>query len=389
MLLKHNIHLAYCTNIHRGQDWPETFAALKNHTLKVRDRVAKGRAYAIGLRLSHQAAVQLNDAETLKAFQTWLEKENCYVFTINGFPYGTFHGGRVKELAYVPDWTTPERVAYTNLLFDLLARLVPAGIEGSVSTVPCSFKPLINTKEQVAAMRKNIRQAAHHVREAERRSGKTLHLGLEPEPLCYLETSSETVAFFDELRAEFPGDEALFENLGVNYDCCHLAVEYEEAGAALERFVSNKIKISKLHFSSALKLAPDEEKKKALQAFVDPVYFHQVVARTSNGDLVRYLDLDQALAGDGHSPMETEEEWRIHFHVPLHCKPSPVFDTTAGHVLEVMDVLGKNPNLCSHVEMETYTWEVLPPELKNRDVVDQLTSEYEWTLAQLGERGLA
>src|SRR3954469_15003900 len=134
--LKHNIHLAYCTNIHRGQTWAETWEALKKYTLAVRDRVSAGKPYAIGLRLSDAASRELTDPKTLTDFRRWLEKENCYVFTINGFPYGTFHGGRVKELAYTPDWTTQDRLEYTNRLFDLLGELTPAGVAGSVSTVP-------------------------------------------------------------------------------------------------------------------------------------------------------------------------------------------------------------------------------------------------------------
>ncbi|HTG46014.1 MAG TPA: metabolite traffic protein EboE, partial [Verrucomicrobiae bacterium] len=380
MQLKHNIHLAYCTNIHRGQDWPETFQTLKQYTLPVRDRVSAGKPYAIGLRLSAQAALELSDPKTLTEFQRWLEMENCYVFTINGFPYGTFHGGRVKELAYVPDWTTNERVAYTNRLFDLLAELVPVGIEGSVSTVPGSFKPLIKTQEQVVEMRRNLWRTTEHIAEVSRRSGKMLHLGLEPEPLCYLETTAETVEFFQQMRADRPNDDRMAAHLGVNYDCCHLAVEYEKAESALERLSSNGIRISKLHFSSAMKVVPTEEAKIALRKFVDPVYFHQVIARNANGTLTRYLDLDEALQPAGATQAESEEEWRIHFHVPLHCGGATGFQTTEDHLRETMDALQKNPALCSHVEMETYTWEVLPEELKNRDVVEQLAGEYAWTL---------
>ena len=389
MRLKHDIHLAYCTNIHRGQNWAETFETLAKYVLAVRDRVARGKPYAIGLRLSNQAAVELSDRKTLGDFQRWLEKENCYVFTINGFPYGTFHGGRVKELAYVPDWTTKERVEYTNRLFDLLTELVPAGVEGSVSTVPASFKPLITTQEQVSEMRVNVWRAVEHIAKVRERSGKTLHLGLEPEPLCYLETSAETVKFIEEMRADQPGDERINECLGVNYDCCHLAVEYEHPREALEHFRSHGIRISKLHFSSAMKVRPTTETRKALQNFVDPVYFHQVIARNTDGTFTRYLDLDQALEAPSATATEREVEWRIHFHVPLHCKPSPVFDTTADHMTGVLDVLKENPKLCSHIEMETYTWEVLPPELKNRSVVDQIVGEYEWTLNQMAARGLA
>src|SRR5688572_1044041 len=150
MKLNHNLHLAYCTNIHRGETWAETFDALKKHTLSVRQRVCPDSPYAIGLRLSHRAAHELSDRATILVFQRWLAENNCYVFTINGFPYGQFHGTRVKEQVYQPDWTTPERLSYTNLLFDLLAQLLPEGVEGSVSTLPCGFKRFVTTQEQRA-----------------------------------------------------------------------------------------------------------------------------------------------------------------------------------------------------------------------------------------------
>jgi hypothetical protein len=62
---------------------------------------------------------------------------------------------------------------------------------------------------------------------------------------------------------------------------------------------------------------------------------------------------------------------------------------TNEHVQAVLDMLAASPTLCSHLEMETHTWEVLPPELKSRSIVEQLAAEYDWTLAQLRERGLA
>lgn len=389
MRLKHDIHLAYCTNIHRGQNWAETFETLEKYVLAVRDRVAAGKPYAIGLRLSNQASMELSEGATLTHFRRWLEKENCYVFTINGFPYGTFHGGRVKELAYMPDWTTDERVEYTNRLFDLLGALVPRGVEGSVSTVPASFKPLIKTQEQVARMRGNIWRAVEHIAKVRERTGKTLHLGLEPEPLCYLETSAETAAFFEEMRADRPGDERINDCLGVNYDCCHLAVEYEEPGKAIGHFEAHGIRISKLHFSSAMKVRPSAEARLALKKFIDPVYFHQVIALNRDGSFTRYLDLDVALESPAVTGTEGEQEWRIHFHVPLHCQSSTIFETTSDHMLGVLELLQENPKLCSHIEMETYTWEVLPTELKNRSVVDQIAGEYEWTLKHLAARGLA
>lgn len=386
--LSNGSHLAYCTNIHRGQTWGETLASLKEHTLAVRDRVAMDKPYAIGLRLSEEAARELSDKAELKSFQDWLDRENCYVFTINGFPYGRFHGTRVKEQVYAPDWTTPERLAYTKLLFDLLARLLPAGMEGSVSTVPCSFKEFIRSEEQEKAMRDNLWRCVEHVSEVGALSGKTLHLGLEPEPLCYLETSEETVRFYERMREEHPRDERLGKHLGVNYDTCHLAVEFEEPRDVVRRFQEHGVKISKIHLSSALKVRPTEEARRALGRFADDIYFHQVIARDSRNVITRYRDLDVALADESAAGEGDGLEWRVHFHIPLHYRATAPFGHTADHIMGLLDILNEEPGLCSHLEMETYTWEVMPGSMKERNVVDQLVAEYEWTLAKLGERDI-
>lgn len=389
MELPGGLHLAYCTNIHRGESWAETFANLERYTLRVRDRVSPGEPYAIGLRLSELASRELSEPTALRDFQRWLERHQSYIFTINGFPYGRFHGTRVKEQVYAPDWTTPERVTYTNRLFDLLAELVPSGMEGSVSTVPCSFKSFIQTNDQVRAMRARLWETIEHVASLSERCGRRLHLGLEPEPLCYLETSEETVLWFDQMREDRPGDPRLKEHLGVNYDACHLAVEFEEPHAAIARFEQHEVRLSKIHFSSALKVRPSLEVRTALAAFTDEVYLHQVVARAVDGSLRRHMDLDLALAVAAAESSHADEEWRIHFHIPLHCQRGAWFDNTSDHLTDLFDILAARPHLCSHAEMETYTWEVLPPELKQRDVVDQLVAEYKWTLARWNERAPA
>jgi hypothetical protein len=386
MQLNHGLHLAYCTNIHRGETWPETFASLKQHTLAVREKVCPHKPFAIGLRLSDQAARELYDPKILLEFQRWLEKNDCYVFTINGFPYGQFHGVRVKEQVYAPDWTSPGRLAYTNRLFDLLAKLVPAGIEGSLSTVPGSFKEFIKHNAQKKLIRENIFRCVEHLSRLGEKSKRTLHLGLEPEPLGLLENSSETISFFEQLRAENKNDPRLAEFLGVNYDTCHFAVEFEEPRKAIAAMQKAGIKISKLHLSSALKTKPTTGARAALKKFSDDVYLHQVIARGANGKLKFYRDLPDALAAKNSL---FSDEWRIHFHVPLHAPAAPPFENTNDHLLGVLDLLAENPKLCSHLEMETYTWEVLPPELKSRSVVEQLVAEYDWTLARLAERGLA
>jgi sugar phosphate isomerase/epimerase len=393
MKLNHGLHLAYCTNVHRGETWPETFAALKTCTLAVKARVSAAKPFAIGLRLSHQAATELKDPATMRDFRKWLAQNQCYVFTINGFPYGRFHGERVKERVYLPDWTCSDRLDYTNLLFDLLAQLLPENVEGSISTVPGGFKELVTTPEEGKVIRDHLWHCVEHVARLGAQTGRKLHLGLEPEPLCLLECSGETIHFFDRMRAEHPRDPRLAEHLGVNYDTCHFAVEFEEPEAALECLRQHNIRISKIHLSSALKVRPTAEVREALTAFAEDVYLHQVVVRRADGQRTIYRDLPQALArepllAESEDPTNAEE-WRIHFHIPLHSPPLPLFDTTIGHLVGTLDWLQADPARCSHLEMETYTWEVLPPEFKSRDVVDQLASEYEWTLARLTERGLA
>jgi hypothetical protein len=389
MKLKHGLHLAYCTNIHRGESWAQTFDTLQKCTLAVRQKVSPNQPYAIGLRLGADAARELSDKATLLAFQKWLEAHHCYVFTINGFPYGRFHGARVKEQVYAPDWATRERLDYTNLLFDLLGQIVPAGVEGSVSTVPVSFKEFVKDERHVREARANLWRCVEHIERVSRQTGRTLHLGLEPEPLCYLETTAESVKFFEQLRADRPGDLRLDEHLGINYDCCHLAIEFENPSEAIGRLLQHRIKISKLHLSSALKVNPTPDVRQALRAFADDIYFHQVISKSPDGAIKRYRDLDAALALHNQLPPWLNDEWRIHFHIPLHSLPTMLFDNTADHLLGVLDLLEANPKLCSHMEMETYTWEVMPPEMKNRNVVDQLVAEYEWTLKQLKARGLA
>ena len=384
MELNHGLHLAYCTNIHRGEDWAQTFKSLKTDVMSVRDRVSADKAYAIGLRLSDLASRELSDPAVLETFQQWLKDENCYIFTINGFPFGNFHGTRVKEQVYVPDWTSKERLEYTNRLFDLIAALVPDGIDGSVSTLPGSFKEFIIEESQERQIRENIWQCVEHISDLSARTGKILHLGLEPEPLGYFETSTETVRFFESLHTEHPNDSRLYEHLGVNYDTCHLAVEYEEPRVAIGALRDAGLRISKLHLSAALVVQPDDAVKGNLKAFEDDVYLHQVIEKDRLGKLNRYRDLDIALEADADA-----DEWRIHFHVPLHSPDGDWFKTTREHIIGVLDLLQEDPELCSHLEMETYTWEVLPNLMKNRDVVDQLVGEYEWTLGELAARGLA
>lgn len=388
MHLQHGIHLGYCTNIHRGETWAQTWRTLEDYTLRVKDRVAGGKPYGIGLRLGDQASRELAEPCQLAEFQEWLEKHNCYVFTINGFPYGNFHGTRVKEQVFKPDWTSQDRLEYTNRLFDILSQLLPKGMSGSVSTLPGSHKEFGIGIEELEAIFANLKACSEHIQSICDRTGQDLHLGLEPEPLGLVETSGELLKFFGLYVDQYPGDRTFLKRVGVNYDCCHLAVEFEEANEALSRIHEAGIRLSKLHLSSALKLKPTPENLDRLKSFDEPVYFHQVVIREGDTPLRRLRDIPNAMELAASMPYEIGDEWRVHFHVPLHAEPSGGFSDTKDHILGALDWLAKHPTACQHLEMETYTWEVLPEELRTGDVVDQLSAEYAWTLGELGKRGL-
>lgn len=400
MQIGDDIHLGYCTNIHRGETWAETFAGLRNYTLRVKQRVSPDAPYGIGLRLSADAAAELT-ADTAKRdeFCRWLDDNGCYVFTINGFPYGKFHGERVKEQVFRPDWTSLERLDYTNQLFDLLDKIAPKAMAGSVSTLPGSFKEFISTNkteraEQIAAIHKNLIACHRHIAELAERSGRDLHLGLEPEPLGHFETSSEAVDFFEGLWAagerEGIAVNDLQRTIGVNYDTCHLAVQFEEPGEALQRLREAGIRVSKIHLSSALRLKPESDALQRLRTFEDEVYLHQVVVREDGEVVRRFRDLPDALDDAASRTQNSEslgEEWRVHFHVPIHSQPEALFGDTRDHISGTLAVLADHPDLCSHFEMETYTWEVLPKAMRSTDVVDQLQKEYQCCLAEFAQQG--
>src|SRR5215217_3003515 len=156
MRLRAGHHLAYSTNVHPGETWAETFEALDHFMLQVKTAVAPTEPFGIGLRLSDLSSRELIKPPALAAFRDWLATHGCYVFTINGFPFGKFHGERVKEQVFAPDWTTRERLEYTKRLFDILAALVPDNAAGSVSTLPGSFKDFVRSGNEVSAIRDNL-----------------------------------------------------------------------------------------------------------------------------------------------------------------------------------------------------------------------------------------
>ncbi|MEM9079588.1 MAG: metabolite traffic protein EboE [Verrucomicrobiota bacterium] len=362
-------HLAYCTNVHPAESWEETKGVLETEVLKVRDGLReKGHLkgeFAIGLRLSARAARELLEGEELKRFQRWLEENGCYVFTINGFPYGDFHGTRVKENVYRPDWTTRERLDYTLDLFEIISVLAPVDGGGSVSTLPGSFKEFEADEE---AMIQNLEICAYRIEELAEATGKDLHLGLEPEPLGHFENTRETLEFFGRMFAACEDEELMRRRVGVNYDCCHFAIEFDECRESLEKFREAGIRISKVHLSSALEFEAGSETE--LRQFEEPTYLHQVILE-KGGELKRWRDVPDFLKS-GESG-----RGRCHFHVPLYAEAAEPLGTTQEHVQEMLDYCMERPEFCGHFEIETYTWGVLPEGLQT-DLTEMIVKEYEW-----------
>ena len=381
--------LGYCTNIHPAESWSETLHALEKHVLVVRDKLlATGhqpadKPYPIGLRLSARAASELLEGDQLDRFKDWLTTNNCMVFTINGFPYGAFHGTAVKEKVFQPDWTTQERVIYTQNLFQIIAQIAPKSSGGSVSTLPGSHKSF---HADESLIRKNLIKMALFIEELSQKHQIDLHLGLEPEPLGHFENTAETLAFFERLHVDAANPSIIQQRIGLNYDCCHFAIEFDDAKESLNAIaIDSNIRLSKIHLSNALRLNPaDRNALEAIRKFNEPTYFHQVIARRADGSLERFKDLPvffEAVDAGNLQPSDFCEA-RVHFHIPLDAKPANPLGSTHAHVEETLNWCVRNPRFCQHFEIETYTWGVLPNNLQ-RPVEEQIAAEYHWVLGNL------
>ena len=387
------LHLTYCLNVHPGESWAENVAAIRTFAIPVRNRVAPDKPFGLGLRLSALAAGQLAEAAALSEFREFLDRENLYVFTINGFPYGQFHDTAVKDSVYAPDWRTAERRDYTIAMADVLAELLPEGVTGSISTVPGSYKPWIRGDDDVRRMVEMLCDTAARLAAIGRRSGREIVLALEPEPDCFIENTDEVIALFTgplrEHGCRYLADrhgldqadaaQAIGRHLGVCFDTSHLAVEFEDLAASLASLAAAGVRIGKVHLSAALEARASDAARSQLRKFVDPVYLHQVKSRGASGEEVSYADLPDALEADTDQSSKT---WRVHFHVPLFFEGLGELAST-NSLLTGEFAAALRAGASEHVEIETYTFAVLPDELRADDLADSIAREYEWVMREL------
>lgn len=342
-----DLHLTYCTNIHPAVGWAAVQESLRAHAPALKARLSPGAPFGIGLRLSGAESSELLDGTRLADFRAWLDAEGLYVFTINGFPHGTFHGQPVKADVHAPDWRSEERVAYTLRLADILSALLPDGVEGTISTNPLSYRAWVD-EDGVAACTRNVRRVSDELR------GTRITLAIEPEADGVLATIDDAIRWWPDG----------LDQVTVCFDACHSAVAYEDPVEALDALDAAGIRVGKAQLSAALTVPPAAHEE--LRAFADPIYLHQV---TERGSLRTWPDLPEALSANGGG-----EEWRVHFHVPIFVERYGALESTQEHLRRCIERVRT-----SHLEIETYTWDVLPADLKASSV-ESIAREYEWVL---------
>ena len=399
-MIVNNHHLTYCTNIHPGESWQEVMENLQKFIPGIKSALSPDAPFGIGVRLSHQACKELLTDDNLRIFNDWLTEYNCYVFTFNGFPYGGFHRQVVKDEVHRPDWTTKERLDYTLRLFDILAELLPGNIDGGISTSPVSYKywhadedAIQNVKRQGA---RHMVEVASYLFRISREKGKILHLDIEPEPDGVLENTQEVIEFYHdwlipeavayfkeqfELSAE-KTEQHLKDHIRICYDVCHFAIEYERPEEVFTKLAAEGIKIGKIQISAALKANINEQQSAAVREaflpFVESTYLHQVVEQDKNGVLTQYRDLPDALES---LDKNGERQWRTHFHVPVFLDQYGLLSSTQEDIMQVLEYV-KQHDVTTHLEVETYTWEVLPDDIR-LDLSDSIIRELQWVRENL------
>ena len=388
-------HLTYCTNIHPGESYADLCRIIEQSASQVKADVCPDAPFGLGLRISGPCADELCDASLRSDLAKRLADGGFYLFTINGFPYGTFHGEPVKRNVYRPDWLEPERVAYTKKLGALLSELLPVDIgTGSISTVPGAFKDRCTSDDARSIITKNLIDAALYLHHLEIHTGKRITLAIEPEPGCMLETIDEAITFFEtDLQSDasldfvqqqtgYGGDKAaelVLRHLGLCLDACHQAVEFEAPATIVETLRAHGVPIYKLQLSAGLSVdRANQEALAKLPEFSDQVYLHQTTMQQNEG-VIRFNDLPEAeqsgLTGTG--------EARVHFHVPLFMDELPPFQSTRPFLESLLSAYRAEP-FCSHLEIETYSFGVLPEQFRTMTPEQAVARELQWVLESLG-----
>jgi hypothetical protein len=375
------VHLAYCTNVHPAETLDGVLAQLRDHCEPVRRRLGRDRL-GIGLWLARDAAAALvTDPAALRGLRAELDRRGLEVVTLNGFPYEGFGAGEVKYRVYRPDWADPERLDHTTSLARVLARLLPDDVtEGTVSTLPLAWRTA-DDDSRAARARAALRTLAERLDAVAELTGRSIRIGLEPEPGCTVETTADAIGPLTALG---------HDRIGICVDTCHLATSFEDPHTALDVLTRAGVPIVKSQLSAALHAEHPHlpEVREALAAFDEPRFLHQTRTSTAAG-LRGTDDLGEALRGD---TLPDASPWRAHFHVPLHAAPAAPLTSTLPVLQAALTRLVGGPHpLTRHLEVETYTWQALPPELRpttRAQLADGIAAELALTRDLLTDLGL-
>jgi hypothetical protein len=375
------VHLAYCTNVHPAETLAGVLAQIDRYAVPIRAALGTSRL-GLGLWLAADVVAELTTAPAAVArLRAALADRGLEVVTFNGFPYRGFHDEVVKGAVYRPDWTTGDRLAYTLNLAGLLAALLPAAAAGgSISTLPLAWRHPWGADQQQQVKARLTELASGLAAQAER-SGRPVRVGFEPEPGCVVENTTQAATHLSEVDSEW---------LGVCLDACHLAVGFEQPAAALSRLDAAGLPVIKAQASCALQVddPADPATRRLLAGFVEPRFLHQARAGDRAGTVSGVDDLDQALAGG----LPDSHPWRVHFHVPLHAPAAAPLASTQPVLRDTLrELLGGQTARTAHVEVETYTWQVLPAAARpetDADLVAGIAAELSWTRDRLLDLGL-
>jgi len=350
--------IPYGLNVHPGNDWSSVRKALRTHVLAVKQLVSPDRPFPLGLYLSHQATEELLQPRRMASFQAWLQEHDCFVSCINAFPYGQFHGSRVKARVYRPDWRTQERLNYTRLVAHLLALLLPEGGEGTLTTVPGGWLPDWKSPSDPHQAQRKIELAARFCRELHESTGRRIRIAIEPEPGCAWH-------LFDPRLAD------LAPEICWCLDTCHAAVDFRPLARLKWKH------IGRVQLSAAIECNNTAEARGALQHFIEPVYLHQTRAALQGKLIGQWNDLGPALKALPRLPAEAVV--RTHYHVPLTWKQTGPLRSTAPEQLTPAFFKQASRCLC---EVETYTHSILPRTLRDRSLARALATELQWAAAR-------
>ncbi len=373
----------YCTNVHAGADLAQTRTNLEEYARAVKRQVSPDAPMGIGLWLSAAAARKLRADHQETDFAAWLSDAGLVPFTFNGFPFGDFHQARVKHQVYLPTWWEPARLDYTLDLVALQHALLPAGLEGSISTLPIAWGNPAPGHDKLAQAAAQLLRVAQHLAQLESKTGRLIHLCLEPEPGCVLQRGGDVVWFFEKYLLRKEDEAAVRRHLRVCHDICHAAVMFEEQAEVLEKFRAAGIGVGKIQVSSAVGLSldripPDQRAAalKQLAGFGEDRYLHQTMVRNDPARPPTFHE-DLPLALAAADQVNPSGEWRVHFHVPIYLRKFHFLEALQQPILDCLR-LAKAQNTTNHFEIETYAWGVLPAELQKPELATGIAEELNW-----------